>query len=157
MKKLLLIVVVFACLAACEEEGLSPPEITIDLSPVPVGTHFTDAASPYVFNLMIQNRGEQTLVISSVVARGDQNCAFTWEGPGETELEYNESTFVQGTYDPSVADEDQVALEITSNSEKFPLMEIPVCGKAVAPGDDKGEDITCQLPPSDQPDCPAES
>ena len=156
MKKLLLIVVVFACLAACEEESLSPPEISIDLSPVPVGTHYTDA-NPYVFNLMIQNRGDQTLVISSVVARGDQNCAFTWMGPDKTELEYDESTFVQGTYDPSMAGEDQVALEIRSNAENYALMEVPVCGKAVAPGDDKGEDITCQLPPSDQEDCPAES
>ena len=89
MKKLLLIVAVFACLAACEEESLSLPEITVDISPIPVGTHYTDA-SPYIFNLMIQNRGEQTLVISSVIARGDQNCAFTWEGPVETELEYND-------------------------------------------------------------------
>ncbi len=152
MKKLLLIVAVFACFAACEEESLSPPEIRPDLSPIPVGTHYTDA-DPYVFNLMIQNRGEQTLVISSVVARGDQNCAFTWEGPAEAELEYNDSTFIKGTYDPSVAGEDQVALEITSNAENFPLLEIPVCGKAVAPGDDMGEDITCDLPPSDQEDC----
>lgn len=152
MKKLLLIVVVFACLAACEEESLSPPEISIDLSPVPVGTHYTDA-SPYVFNLMIQNRGEQTLEISSVVSRGDQNCAFAWIGPDIAELEFNESAFLQGTYDPSSAGEDYIALEITSNAENYTVMEVPVCGKAIAPGDDPGEDITCQLPPSDQPDC----
>ena len=148
------LVLVLVALSGCDE-GLKPPKIWIDLSPVNLGIHEIDPdAGPYDFNLMLSNRGEEKLVIQSVVYRGDQNCSLTFEGPDLWELGEEEAAFIQGHYLPTVPGEDQVAMTVYSNSKSNAELVVPICGKAVPAGtEDPGEQPVCQVPPVDQPDC----
>ena len=135
----------------------SPPEIGIDISPVNVGIRSTDPDLPPLhFDLQLYNRGEEVLVISSLEVRGDENCAFAFEGPDRSELGYGESAFIRGWYQPMVAAEDHIALYITSNSHVDPVLVVPVCGKGVPPGTEEATDPVCVVPAADQPDCEAE-
>lgn len=134
--------------------GPLPAEIGIDLSPVYVGIRSTNAElDPYQWDMQIYNRGEELLEIEDVTFRGDQNCAFDFEGPDLWTLGQEEAAFVRGYYKPTVAAEDHIAMEITSNAENYPVFVVPICGLAVEPGTEDAEDIVCEVPPADQPDC----
>ena len=139
-------------IAGCET---TPPEISIDISPVNCGIRSTDPdLDPYEFNLQLINLGEQTLVIEDVVYRGDQNCSFNFEGPDVTELGFEETAFIRGFWAPTVEGEDQIAMEeVSSNAENHPLLVVPICGLGVAPGTEDAEPIECQVPPEDQREC----
>jgi len=145
----------FVACAGCEAQ-LEPPEIGIDISPVNLGIHSIAAdAGLYHFDLQLTNNGEETLVLESVSYRGDQNCSFTFEGPDTMELSENESSFVRGWYEPTISGEDQIAMEVLSNASNFPKLVVPICGKAVPPGTEDAGMPVCQVPPQEQPDCPA--
>lgn len=136
--------------------GQAPPEIWIDVSPVNVGIRSTDPdLGALHFDVQLYNRGEETLVIETVAVRGDQRCAFDWQGPDVLELPQDGSAFIRGFYKPLEEGEDQVALIIVSNSSVNDPLVVPVCGKGVAPGVESAEGVACQLPPEDQPDCVA--
>ena len=141
----------------CTEE-LDPPEIWIDISPVNVGARSIDlAVEPRRFDLQLTNRGEEVLVIDSIAIKGDQNCAFEFIGPDINELAQDERAFIRGWYGPTIAADDQIALEINSNCVVFPTLVVPVCGRGVPPGtEDAGPPLVCNVPPPDQPDCPAQ-
>jgi len=141
-------------LLACVGCTGTPPQISIDVSPVNVGIRSIDPElEPRHFDLQFTNRGEQTLIIESVTWRGDQNCAFDFEGPDVTELGEDDAAFVRGYYKPTVAAEDQIAMEVVSNSEEHSTLIVPICGKGVEPGTTDAEPPVCQVPPGDQPDC----
>ncbi|MDJ0764028.1 MAG: hypothetical protein QNJ97_13685 [Myxococcota bacterium] len=150
-------VVLFALLimAACEEDALSPPEIWIDLSPVNLDVRVVDPElGPRTFDLQLTNRGEETLKIESMVVRGDQNCAFSFDGPDTLVMGENGSAFIRGYYNPIVTGEDQIALEVNSNAHNFATLVVPVCGKAVPLGTTEPIDPPiCQVPPPGQSNC----
>jgi hypothetical protein len=149
-----LIIALFLC-GACEEEA-SPPELWIDIAPpIWAGNRSIDPEiSPRDFNLQLTNRGDEVLVIDSVVKRGDRNCAFVFEGPDVSELMHNESAFIRVLYKPLVAEKDQVAMEISSNSHINPLLVLPICGQGVVPGSEDPGEFDCTDPPANQADCP---
>ncbi len=151
-----MVIIVFLVLIAACQETLDPPEIGIEISPINVGIHVVDpASSPYHFDFQFTNRGQEILKIDSVVIRGDQNCAFTFQGPDQLEISEVEQSFMRGWYQPQIAAEDQIALEVTSNSHVHPTLIVPVCGRGVPPGTvDGGAPLECQVPPPTQPDCP---
>jgi len=141
-----------ACVGCGDE--MEPPKIEIDVSPVNLGIHSTSPdAGPYHFDLQLYNRGEETLVLESVDYRGDQNCAFTFEGPDVWEMGENQSSFVRGWYEPVLEGEDQIAMEVISNAVNYPTLVVSICGLAVPPGTEDAEMPVCKVPPSDQPDC----
>jgi len=149
--KAALSMLVVAC-AACTA---TPPQISVDVSPVNVGVRSIDPdLDPRHFDLQFTNRGEQTLIIESVTWRGDQNCAFDFEGPDVSELGEDDAAFLRGFYKPTVVGEDQIAMEVVSNSEEHATLIVPICGKGVEPGTVDAEPPVCQVPPDDQPDCP---
>ena len=151
-KPALFICLVISCLA-CEEDA-SEPEIWLDISPVYVGIRSLDAG-PYHFDLQFTNRGQSVLEISGYEVRGDRNCAFSFEGPDISEVGKDESAFIRGWYEPVVAAEDQIALMLNSNCHINPRLIVPICGRGVLPGTlDAGPPPACNVPPSDQPDCP---
>ena len=152
MKRVVLALLIVIC-AGCDDE-LDPPEIWIDISPVNLGIHTTAAdAGAYHFDLQLINRGEEQLIIQSVDYRGDQNCAFTFEGPDMFEMGENESSFIRGWYEPVVAGDDQIAMDVISNAHNYPTLVVPICGRAVPPGTEDATMPECQVPPADQPDC----
>lgn len=139
-------------LAGCASD---PPEISIDVSPINVGVWSTDpSAEARRFDFQLINEGGGVLSIESVSFRGDQNCAFTFEGPDYTELGEGDAGFVRGWYAPTVEGEDHIAMDVVSNAENYPTFTVAICGKAVALGSQDTTPIeACQDPPSDQPDC----
>ncbi|MBW2256180.1 MAG: hypothetical protein JRI25_16510 [Deltaproteobacteria bacterium] len=133
--KAALSMLVVAC-AACTA---TPPQISVDVSPVNVGVRSIDPdLDPRHFDLQFTNRGEQT---------------FDFEGPDVSELGEDDAAFMRGFYKPTVVGEDQIAMEVVSNSEAYPTLVVPICGKGVAPGTVDAEPPVCQVPPDDQPDC----
>jgi hypothetical protein len=143
----------FVVCAGCEEEP-TPPEIGIDVSPVNLGIHSTEAdGGPYQFDLQLTNNGEENLVLESVTYRGDQYCSFTFEGPDVWEMSESESAFIRGWYDPTNPGEDQIAMEVVSNASNFPTLVVPICGKAVPPGTADAGVLECEVPPTGQADC----
>jgi hypothetical protein len=139
----------------CEEES-SPAELWIDIAPpIWAGNRSIDPEiSPLDFNLQLTNRGDDVLVIDSVIKRGDHNCAFVFEGPDVSELMHNESAFIHVLYKPLVAEQDMVAMEISSNSHINPLLVLPICGQGVVPGSEDPGVFDCAEPPASQADCP---
>jgi hypothetical protein len=151
----------------CGDDTLTPPQITVDLNGVWLGERsIAEDAPEREVNLLIQNKGEEKLVIESAVLKGDQHCAFTIEGPDKKKMGENDSAFIRIIYKPSVRADDNVGLIIKSNSEKKSKLVIPICGKGVLPdeivitegdtdseAEDLGEDRICEEPPADQPDC----
>jgi hypothetical protein len=152
MKRVIVALLFLVC-AGCEDE-LKPASIWIDVSPVNLGVHSTaEDAGPYHFDLQLINIGEEKLVLESVEYRGDQNCAFTFEGPDVWEMNANQSSFVRGWYEPTVPAEDQIAMTVMSNADNYPELIVPICGLAVPPETEDAVPIECQVPPDDQPNC----
>ena len=159
---LLLCVALIACNT---EDSLGPPQIDVDVSPVWAGVRSIDEDAPAKqFDLQLRNTGGQTLKIEKVSVKGDQNCAFDWEGPDQKELGADGSAFIRMWYKPTVRDYDSISLIIESNAENFDSFVVPVCGRGalqeeidqmtdVDGGVDDDESPLCSAPPSDQPDC----
>jgi len=152
MKNRIGVFVLLACLG-CEEE-ISPPEISIELSPIRVPDFelFADAG-PHHFDYQLLNRGDEVLKIESVVFRGDQYCSFEFQGPDRMEVTQSEPAFIRGWYRPQGQTEDQIAMEVMSNSHIHNPLVVPICGRGVQPDADAGADFECQVPPAGQPDC----
>ena len=145
---------ILALLPACQGEESTPPEIVVDVNPVYVGIRSITADEPIGFDLQIYNRGSETLKLNMLEVRGDQNCAFTFQGPDIEQLVKDQSAFVRGWYKPTVVAVDQIALYIRSNAPRSPLI-VPVCGRGVLDGTtDAVEPPKCVIPPDSQPDCP---
>ena len=158
----------------CGDETLEPPQIAVELTVIQLGERsIAEDAPPREFDLLILNKGEDDLVISSAVLKGDQNCAFEMEGPDKNELGEDGSAFIKITYKPTVRAPDNVNLIIKSNSEKKGTLKIPICGEGkyaeeIAPEDtdsssdteevadettDEDDVDICDYAPADQPDC----
>lgn len=157
----------------CGDETLEAPQIAVDLTVVQLGDRsIAEDAPPKEFNLLIQNKGEDDLIISSAVLKGDQNCAFELEGPDKKTLGEDGSAFIRITYKPTVRAVDNVNLIIKSNSEEKGTLKIPICGEGKLPEEivsedtdsssdteEETEDVTdddldiCDYAPDDQPDC----
>ena len=156
-------------LVGCGErdDKLDPPQITVDRNPMWAGVRsIAEEAPPKVFNLQIRNVGEQTLEISKVSVRGDQNCAFSWDGPDITSIGKNGAAFVRFEYKPTVRSDDAIALTIESNSETHETFVVAICGQGALQEevDRMNEEETdggttdddthiCDVPPEDQGDC----
>ncbi len=157
-------------LVQCGDETLTPPQIIVDLNGIWLGERsIAEDAPAREVNLLIQNQGEDKLVISSAVLKGDQHCAFKIEGPDIEELGERGSAFIRIIYKPVERREDTVSLVIKSNSEKRSKLVIPICGRGLLPEEivvseedtdtatetDDGDenDRRCEEPPPDQPDC----
>jgi hypothetical protein len=152
MRRIVAAFALLAC-AGCEDE-LTGPEIFIDISPVNLGVHaVAPDAGAYDFDLQLTNRGDRKLVLSSVDYRGDQNCAFTFQGPDLWEMGKDESAFIRGFYEPAIAGEDQIAMEVVSNADNFPNLIVPICALAVPAGTQDAGPPVCEVPLASQPDC----
>ncbi len=110
-------------------------------------------AGPLRFDLQLSNRGMDALLIDGIEVSGDSTCAFTFEGPDLMELYTEESSFLRGWYQPTKLGEHQITLTIFSNAGNFPELVVPICGRGVEEAGLSG-DLTCQIPPETQPDCP---
>ena len=156
MKKTTTLFMLFVAMAC--DESLTPPEISVDISPVYVGTYVARPdAGTIDFDLQLINRGEGVLTLETTVEKGDQNCDFEFMGPDQIELGHNESSFIRGWYYPRVVGEEHISLSVQSNSSVYPQLVIPICARGVPPGtQDAGPPPECHVPPDNQPDCPTE-
>ena len=89
-------------------------------------------------NLLIENRGEAAMTITSVKVRGDVRCAFKraqFAPAIGQKIEAGDSFIVRFFYVvPNAVGDDAAAIEIESDAENLPRLVIPVCGKAVTRG-----------------------
>lgn len=155
MKKITAVCALLICFG-CDED-LSPPEISIEISPIRVPDFelFPDAG-PHHFDYQLLNRGDQVLKIDSVAFRGDQYCSFEFQGPDRMEVTQSEPAFIRGWYRPQGETEDKIAMEVLSNSHIHNPLIVPICGRGVHPGADAGVGFECKVPPANQPDCSSE-
>jgi hypothetical protein len=126
---------------APERQCFTKPQICPDLSPVrflsrAVSTATVTNAVPV--NLLIENRGEAAMTITSVKVRGDVRCAFKraqFAPAIGQKIEAGDSFIVRFFYVvPNAVGDDAAAIEIESDAENLPRLVIPVCGKAVTRG-----------------------
>jgi len=160
--KSLWVALVWMLVTGCQAgEGLDPPMISAVPAQVQLG-QWAIEDDAYRFDIQLRNVGEERLKINRIQIKGDHRCAFNkYKGPDIDEVVRNQAAFVRIWYTPPDRGFDQVALQITSNSEKKGTLRVPICAEAVHEaeitdaglGDDPRE---CTLPPSDQPDCPTQ-
>ena len=130
-------------------EDDKPPQILPHLNPVAF-QNFNPGSAAEQFEVIFQNDGGGTLVITDVEVRGDVNCALNpapeLDSALPVSLTHSDQAFLQMTYIPggihndAVGTKDQISIALTSNSAEFPLFEISVCG-CIVDGD------TQQAPP----------
>lgn len=111
----------------------------------PVGDSFRDSVE-------LTNMGEADLVIYSVVARGDTDCAFiepelrNSDGGVPMTVKPQETVLFSFRFAPPAVQsrscsagnpgESYTALvEFTTNAENFPVLRIPMCGRGIDPND----------------------
>ena len=162
-----------AALPACSQDVQTLPEGENACAPTAEhpgsGPHLCPAQSPVAYcerlvgvvhstDLVLSNRGTDPVEISDVRIRGDARCSF--RTPLIDVMEIAPSTgaaVVRIDYFPQTAGEDRVFLEIDSNAANFPLLEIGVCGRAIATADDAtGDCPKCGDPDSDDLACAPE-
>lgn len=122
----------------CQEPQICPDRGWISVLDYPV-----DPANPKrAMSVILTNcsKGQKKLVIEKVVLKGDDRCYMS-----EPEVEDKEilpgglnSRFIRVTWKPEQAGRDDAALFIHSNAQNFPILEVPLCGTAVAPQGDAG-------------------
>ncbi len=85
-------------------------------------------------------KGQAKLVIDKVVLKGDDRCAMS-----EPEVEtkevlpgLNNAVSIRITWKPKAAGRDDAAIFIHSNAKNYPILEVPVCGTAIASQGDAG-------------------
>ncbi len=83
-------------------------------------------------SLLIQNRGSETLKISSANVSGD--AAFTIEGPASLELKANQKTFIRIFFKPTAEKAYSAAIDIASNAANAPTKSVGLRGRGCKPG-----------------------
>ncbi|MBI3186021.1 MAG: hypothetical protein HYZ28_28120 [Myxococcales bacterium] len=84
-------------------------------------------------SLMLQNKGLENLLITSVSMAGDS--AFTINGPLKSELKGNERTYIQIIFAPTAEKNYSATITIVSNAENTPQKLVPVTGRGLKAGD----------------------
>jgi len=98
----------------------------------PVGQTFRDS-------LEIQNVGEKDLVITSIIARGNEGCAFVDPELRDPDagvpltVKPQETVLFSFRFSPPAVGRYNALLEIKSNAENYPVLKVPLCGLGVAP------------------------
>lgn len=115
-------------------------QICPDLSPIAFCTRTVN--STVAVNVLVNNRGELPMKITSIKVRGDTRCAFKRAqfapAVGST-IEAGGSMVLRFQYvGPAQPGEDHAVIEVTSDAENFPILPVAVCGKTVAPGQGGG-------------------
>jgi hypothetical protein len=138
---------------ACFEK----PQICPDLSPIRFCSRLGGSSTP--INVLLDNRGETPMKVTSVKVLGDTRCAFSapMVRPELSDsVEPGTSMVMRFHYNPpAAAGEDHAAIEITSDAENLPKLVIQVCGRSVTSTRAAGMDdcLACQdrstAPPSD--------
>lgn len=127
---------------ACYE----PAQICPDLSPIAFCSR--TRGSTIAVNLLLNNRGESPMTISSIKVRGDTRCAFKraqFAPMVGTVIEPRSSMVVRFVYEaPMEPGEDHAVIEVASDAENFPTLTISTCGQSVAPGQGGGMCLLCQ-------------
>ena len=115
--------------AAC----FAKPQMCPNLTPIFFNNRLVSTETPV--NVLLENRGEEPMKISSIKVRGDTRCAFKkamFSPAVGSSIEPGDSMVVRFKYvTPATAGEDHATIEIISDSENLPTLQIPVCGKAV--------------------------
>jgi len=153
MKRFMGFVVVLAACTGEEESG--PPQITVDWSPVTLGVVGLPQKDSFHFDMQFTNIGGELLTVESVSVKGDYRCAFSFEGPDETEIPTTESMFVRGYYEPPSEGEDQISIEVRSNAKDYPDFVVSICGAGVPmDGVKTAAEPVCQGPDPSAANCP---
>ncbi|MFO0728010.1 MAG: hypothetical protein U1E65_29790 [Myxococcota bacterium] len=102
----------------------------------PIFFNLRKTTSTTAVNLLLENRGEAPMKITSIKVRGDTRCAFKnamFAPAVGSSIEPGDSMVVRFKYfAPAAEGEDHATIEILSDSENLPTLNINVCGKSVA-------------------------
>lgn len=133
---------IFIALAGCGNGDDPPvePQLFVDRESLGFGQEFgsgTYINTEPIDSIYIENRGQQTLEISSVTKSGASQFTLTLPDPlskGEPlKLEYGKRTFLQVSFKPPQAKKYEGALLIKSNAANTPEKQIQLSGLGVNP------------------------
>lgn len=137
----ILLAAIFVGLLACgkAEEHPEKPTLQLDRDSLGFGQEF--GSGVYIGtskqeSLLVQNKGLETLVISSVALTGDS--AFTMELPESMEVQPLDHTFIRFFFAPLEEKQYTASVTITSNSAVDPQKTLQITGRGVPFGSDGG-------------------
>lgn len=129
-----------------EGQCYDPAQICPDLSPIAFCSRVV--GSTVAVNVLLNNRGETPMKITSIKVRGDTRCAFKraqFAPMIGTTIEPRSSMVMRFQYvAPMTPGEDHAVIEVASDAENFPTLPLAVCGKTVAAGQAAGMCLQCE-------------
>ncbi|MBI4815073.1 MAG: hypothetical protein HY791_02370 [Deltaproteobacteria bacterium] len=116
------------------------PQICPDLSPVRFCNRLAAAERPASIGLLLSNRGAAPMKIQKVEVLGNERCSFNVRAEPAVGASVNpdDALVVQVQYNPATPGADHVALKVTTDSENFPTLVLPMCGRGVARPEEAG-------------------
>ncbi|MCK6551570.1 hypothetical protein L6R52_37405, partial [Myxococcota bacterium] len=114
------------------------PQIVPDNNPVCVNYRTIEAGEEWRQPILVQNLGRETLEITSSTIASDTRGSFTMRGPDTPSVASTEFAHYELVYKPETPGWDAVALQIESNAENYPRLDVYVIARAVPPGLDGG-------------------
>lgn len=116
-----------------EQACFEQPQVCPSLAPIRFCSRLGGSSTPV--NITLDNRGEAPLTIKSVKIRGNERCAFKapqFSPELNTPIEPGSSLVLRFRYEPPMeAGSDFATLEIESDAENFPVLQIRTCGGSV--------------------------
>lgn len=121
-----------------EEVLFDKPQIVPDNNPVCVNYRTIEAGQEWRQPILVSNKGRETLEITSSTIASDTRSSFTMRGPDVSSVPSTEFAHYEVVYAPLEPGWDAIALQIESNAENYPRLDVYVIARAVPPGLDGG-------------------
>jgi hypothetical protein len=112
------------------------PQIYPDNNPQCLGPQMV--GQTFAQNVLLQNEGKQDLQIASATIAMDARHAFKLMGPNVNTVQYQDFAVVELLYTPPAPGWDAVALQVRSNAQNYPRLDIYVLGQGVPASLDGG-------------------
>ncbi|MHB8875317.1 MAG: Ig-like domain-containing protein [Myxococcaceae bacterium] len=136
----LLALPIFLALFACGKESLpQKPQLITDRDSIGFGQEFgsgTYIGTKPQESLLIENKGLEDLVITSISPSGDTEISI--EAPSSLTVKGKGHTFIRIFFEPKAAKIYSSTLTIVSNAENAPQKLINISGRGIVPSTDGG-------------------
>jgi hypothetical protein len=151
----------FAGAAGCggdgDEDGgvqFEKPQILPDNNPVCISDVDVEVGRSRNQPILLQNAGRQPLEIATATIAFDRRGHFTLNGPEPRSVLSTDFAAMQLRYAPRAPGWDAVIVQVTSNAENYPQLDVYVLARAVPAGLDGGVYDAGPRPADSTDQCP---